>query len=75
MPFELVATDMIAAALCLAGLALSLTGAIDGVRADTFRALQMFGSIIAWLAIAATGLGMLQGFDLIADTNWSTTAP
>lgn len=75
MPFELVATDMIAAALCLAGLALSLTGAIDGVRTDSFRALQMFGSIIAWLAIAATGLGMLQGFDLIADTNWSTTAP
>lgn len=43
----------------------------DAFRADTFRALWMFGSIIAWLAVAAAGLGMLQGFDAIAGTTWS----
>lgn len=108
-----------AVGLCLAGLALSLTGLIDGAtfirsaalptlaaalvvtivggllarrvlhqpqpasselelawddafRADTFRALWMFGSIIAWLAVAVAGLGMLQGLDAIAGTTWST---
>lgn len=43
----------------------------DAFRADTLRALWMFGSIIAWLAVAAAGLGMLQGLDAIAGTTWS----
>lgn len=44
----------------------------DAFRAETFRALWMFGSIMAWLAAAAAGLGMLQGLDAIAGTTWST---
>ena len=44
----------------------------DAFRADTFRALWMFGSITAWLAVAAAGLGLLQGLDAIAGTTWST---
>lgn len=43
----------------------------DAFRADTFRALWMFGSTIAWLAVAAAGLGMLQGLDAVAGTTWS----
>jgi hypothetical protein len=43
----------------------------DAFRADTLRALWMFGSVIAWLAVAAAGLGMLQGLDAVAGTTWS----
>lgn len=43
----------------------------DAFRADTLRALWMLGSIIAWLAVAAAGLGILQGLDAIAGTTWS----
>jgi hypothetical protein len=44
----------------------------DAFRSDTLRALWMFGSIIAWLSVSATGLGILQGIDARAGTTWST---
>lgn len=43
----------------------------DAFRADTFRALWMFGSIVAWLTVAVAGLGALQGLDALAGTSWS----
>lgn len=29
-------------------------------------------AILAWLSVAATGLGILQGIDALAGTTWST---
>jgi hypothetical protein len=43
----------------------------DAFRADTLRGLWMFGAVIAWLAIAASGLGTLQGLDALHGTTWS----
>ena len=43
----------------------------DAFRAETLRGLWMFGAILAWLAIAASGLGMLQGLDALHGTTWS----
>ena len=44
----------------------------DAFKADTFRVLRVFATIVAWLAVAAAGIGMLQGLDAITGTSWST---
>lgn len=44
----------------------------DAFRAETFRALRLFETIVAWLALAASGIGILQGIDALAGTVWST---
>ena len=44
----------------------------DAFKADTFRVLRLFETIVAWLAVAAAGIGMLQGLDAITGTSWST---
>ena len=46
----------------------------DAFKASTFRALRLFETIVAWLAVAAAGIGMLQGFDALTGTSWSTGA-
>jgi hypothetical protein len=46
----------------------------DAFRAETFRALRMFESIVAWLAVAVAGAGVLEGLDAVAGTSWSLEA-
>lgn len=44
----------------------------DAFRADTFRGLRMFAAMIAWLAVAAAGLTVLQAVDALNATSRST---
>ncbi|HUG51808.1 MAG TPA: hypothetical protein VLZ78_12495 [Terrimesophilobacter sp.] len=46
----------------------------DAFRAESLRALRMFVTFVAWLAVAAAGVGMLQGLDAVAGTSWSRGA-
>jgi hypothetical protein len=46
----------------------------DAFRAESFRVLRMFETLVAWLAVAAAGAGVLQGMDAVAGTSWSLGA-
>ncbi|MES2093644.1 MAG: hypothetical protein V4531_07520 [Actinomycetota bacterium] len=46
----------------------------DAFRGETLRGLRMVQSLIAWLAVAAAGLGILQALDALVGTNWGTGA-
>ncbi|MCI4658844.1 hypothetical protein [Cryobacterium zhongshanensis] len=43
----------------------------DAFRAETFRSLLLFQTIIAWLAAGAVSLGILGGWDALRGTTWS----
>ncbi|TFB97733.1 MULTISPECIES: hypothetical protein [unclassified Cryobacterium] len=44
----------------------------DAFRAETLRSASMFQTMIAWLAVGAVGLGILNGWDAVTGTTWST---
>ncbi|MBX0300749.1 hypothetical protein K2F54_12275 [Cryobacterium sp. 1639] len=46
----------------------------DAFRAETFRALLLLETIVAWLAVGAAGIAILEGIDAIAGTGWGTGA-
>ena len=43
----------------------------DAVRAETLRGIQMGLTIVAWFAVSATVLGMLQAADTLSGSHWS----
>jgi hypothetical protein len=44
----------------------------DAFRAITFLALRGLETIVAWLAVGAIGLGMLEGLDATTGASWGT---
>lgn len=44
----------------------------DAFRAETFRALLLLETIVAWLAVGAAGIAILEGIDAIAGTGLGT---
>lgn len=43
----------------------------DAFRAETFRSLRLFQTIMAWLAVGAVSFGILSGWDALRGTTWS----
>ncbi|MDY7543416.1 hypothetical protein KIV56_17705 [Cryobacterium breve] len=43
----------------------------DAFRGETLRSLLLFETIIAWLAVGAVSLGILNGWDALRGTTWS----
>lgn len=56
----------------------AVTGALelawdDAIRAETFRKMALLGATIAWLAVSAIALGILNGLDSAGGTAWGAS--
>lgn len=82
LPILLVALVVIAGTAVVATRVLrqtqAVTGALelawdDAIRAETFRKMALLGATIAWLAVSAIALGILNGLDSAGGTAWGAS--